>query len=201
VRLRPPGGCRLSVPEFRPVILGSDLGVYSLARAFHEAYGVTSVVVSNQPRGPISNSAILEVEIVGAGAGQEETLARLDQIADRHTGPTLMLLASAEHELDLITEYRDRLAARYLIPYASNDVLERARDKRALEEAGRALGLPVPRSTHIDLAPAQQPNWEPAQVDLTFPLVLKPANSGEHTLLNYPGKAKVHLVEDAAELR
>ena len=31
---------------FVPVILGGDIGTYSLAREFHEAYGVTSVVVA-----------------------------------------------------------------------------------------------------------------------------------------------------------
>ena len=31
-------------PVVQPVLLGGDFGVYALARSFHEAYGVTSIV-------------------------------------------------------------------------------------------------------------------------------------------------------------
>ncbi|HLS14449.1 MAG TPA: hypothetical protein VK095_08020 [Beutenbergiaceae bacterium] len=190
----------MSVPDFRPVILGSDLGVYSLARAFHEAYGVTSVVVSNQPRGPILNSAILEPEFVGAGASVEQTVVRLEEIADRHPGTKLMLLANAEHELDLVAENRERLMQRYIVPYAPTPVLDRARDKRVLDEVCGKLGLPVPRGMHIDLADATETDWAPPAHDLKFPVVAKPANSGVYTQLQFPGKRKVYLAQDAAEL-
>ena len=43
----PPSAVSATSP-FRAVIMGSDLGVYSLARAFHEAYGTTSVVVAQR---------------------------------------------------------------------------------------------------------------------------------------------------------
>ena len=34
----------MAATEFVPVLLGSDINAYSMARAFHEAYGVHSVV-------------------------------------------------------------------------------------------------------------------------------------------------------------
>lgn len=188
------------MPDFRPVILGSDLGVYSLARAFHEAYGVTSVVVSNQPRGPILNSKILHPEFVGAGASEEQTLQRLEEIAERHDGVRLILLANAEHELDLVSAHRERLMKNYVVPYAAAEVLDRARDKRVLDEVCADLGLPVPRGTHIDLADAGRDSWVVPEVDLTFPVVLKPANSGVHTQLQFPGKRKVYVAKDTGEL-
>lgn len=36
----------ISSNEFVPVILGGDITAYSLARAFHEAYGIRPVSVS-----------------------------------------------------------------------------------------------------------------------------------------------------------
>ena len=34
-------------PVVQPVLLGGDFGVYALARSFHEAYGVNSIVLSH----------------------------------------------------------------------------------------------------------------------------------------------------------
>ena len=36
----------IDVPDVLPVILGGDIGAYSLARAFHEAYGIVPLVLS-----------------------------------------------------------------------------------------------------------------------------------------------------------
>src|SRR5690606_5764840 len=87
-----PGGA--PVADFRPVLLGTDLGVYSIARSFHEAYGVRSIVVSNQSRGPVDHSRILDNVLVGAGASEDQTVAALVDVARRHAGTPLLLLVN-----------------------------------------------------------------------------------------------------------
>ena len=37
---------------FVPLLLGADINVYSMARAFHEAYGVKTVAYGMYPSGP-----------------------------------------------------------------------------------------------------------------------------------------------------
>ena len=46
--------------EFLPVILGADITAYSLARSFHEEYGIKSLVLSMSEGGYIANSDIIE---------------------------------------------------------------------------------------------------------------------------------------------
>ena len=50
--------------DFLPVLLGSDVNVYGMARSFHEAYGVKSVAVGKGRLNATSNSAIVTVECV-----------------------------------------------------------------------------------------------------------------------------------------
>ena len=50
--------------QIQPVILGADIGVYALARSFHEAYGVRSYVVSGAALGPVAHSQIIENVLV-----------------------------------------------------------------------------------------------------------------------------------------
>ena len=49
--------------EFLPVILGADITAYSLARSFHEEYGIKSLVLSMSEGGYIANSDIIENRI------------------------------------------------------------------------------------------------------------------------------------------
>ena len=185
--------------DFRPVLLGTDLGVYSIARSFHGAYGVRSIVVSNQLRGPIDHSRIIDNVLVGAGAGEEETVAALLDVARRHAGTPLLLMVNAEHEVELVVRHRAMLEPHFVIPFAPGDVLTAAADKEVLAAVCARLGIATPASQAVDLAEAGQAGWAPPALDLTFPVVLKPAVSAEHLLLSFAGKRKVYTATTAAQ--
>ena len=46
--------------EFLPVILGADITAYSLARSFHEEYGIRSLTLSMTQGGYVSTSSMIE---------------------------------------------------------------------------------------------------------------------------------------------
>lgn len=183
---------------FRPVILGTDLGVYSLARSFHEAYGVRAVVVSNSPRGPIDRSAIIENRFTGRGSTTEQILDALDRVAAEHAGTPLLLLVNAEHEVEMVRDHRARLEARYVVPMARDEALRRAGDKVVLTDVCRRLGIPVPATTSVTMDAVRAGTAAP--VDLRFPVVLKPAVSAEHLLMGFAGKKKVYPARDQGEV-
>ena len=50
----------MSQLSFQPLLFGGDINVYSVARAFHEAYGVKSIAYGRYPSFPCHGSAIID---------------------------------------------------------------------------------------------------------------------------------------------
>ena len=46
--------------SFQPLLFGGDINVYSVARAFHEAYGVNSGAYGKYPTFPCGCSSIID---------------------------------------------------------------------------------------------------------------------------------------------
>lgn len=177
-----------------PVLLGTDIGVYSMARSFHEAYGVRSIVVSEGPRGPIDHSSILENVYMGAGADDDRLLATLDRIAAENPGDRV-LMVNVEHHVDLVRRERAWLEERFVVPTPHDAVLDRVGDKAVLDGVLRSQGVASPAGVAVDVAGTDRSAWPRALADLTFPVVVKPATSGEYETLTFPGRKKVYAAD------
>jgi len=65
--------------NFQPVIIGTDLNSYGVARTFHMAYGVTSKIFGNKKLLMVDHSSICDVTEVNGFTKDEimvETLIR-----------------------------------------------------------------------------------------------------------------------------
>ena len=69
-----PGG---AATPFDLVLLGTGLGVYTLARAFHEEYGVVATVVTKVGIEPMRRSVSCEMRELGASASDEDLVTAL----------------------------------------------------------------------------------------------------------------------------
>lgn len=183
-----------------PVILGTDVGVYSMARSFHEAYGVRSVVVSEGPRGPIDHSSIIDNVYMGPGADDERLLATLDGIAAAHPDGKPVLMVNVEHHIDLVRRERAWLQERFVVPTPPDAVIERVGDKGVLDRVLRAEGVASPAHVAVDIPSTDRRDWAGMLGDLAFPVVVKPATSGEYETLTFPGRKKVFSAGAAEEV-
>src|SRR5690625_7498401 len=85
---------------FDLVLLGSGLGVYTLARAFHEEYGVVATVVTKVGIEPMRRSVTSEVRELGAAASDEDLItALLDLAAERGGRRPQLLLSNADSQI------------------------------------------------------------------------------------------------------
>ncbi len=189
---------------FQPVILGADIGVYALARAFHEGYGARSVVVSLTVTGPVADSTILENVVLGPDAGAEEMVAALRDVAARfgsgEGAPQLLLLANTDWLVRFLVTHRGELEQWYTVPFLGEELLGRLADKARFAELCTELGIRTPRTAVQDFAAADDAAWAPTPVDLPYPLIAKAANSADYERLSFPGKKKVYQVDSTDEL-
>ncbi|HRA51743.1 carboxylate--amine ligase [Actinotalea sp.] len=182
--------------DLQPVILGGDIGAYSLARTFHEAYGVRPVVVSTVATGLVRHSRILTNVVEPRIDQPDVVVARLRAIAAEHAGKRLILLGSADWLVRTIVENRDRLEDLYVVPYVQRDVLDRVTDKESFGRLCGELGLGHPATVVHDVGSDTMPDTS----TLRFPVIAKTGDTAAYHRVEFPGKKKVFTVGSPAEL-
>ena len=185
---------------FHLVLLGADIGIYALARAFHEEYAAVSTVVSLSALGPVADSTILRNVVLGADAGPEQILQALDSLAGELAvgpdAPQLLLVANTDWLVRFLVENRDALEQRYTVPFLDRALLARLADKAQFAELCTELGIPTPRTVVQDFAEAGAGRWQPVPVDLDFPLIAKAAGGSVRDALSVLGQLIAGSADD-----
>ncbi len=188
----------MSGGPLQPVILGADIGVYALARSFHEAYGVTSVVVAGAALGPVAHSRIVRHEIVADGHDPRQLVDRLVEVARSMPDKRLLLMANSDWLVRVVVQHRGLLEQYYVVPFLSEHLLDQLSDKATFAQICTDLGISVPRTLVQDFGAPDR--WEPVHVDLEYPLIAKAASSADYQDVEFAGKKKVFEIATPQEL-
>ena len=186
---------------FDLVLLGSGLGVYTLARAFHEEYGVVATVLTKVGIEPMRRSVTCDVRELGASASNEDLIdAALGLAAERGGVRPQLLLANADSLVQLMSDHREQLAEHYVMPMLEADTLERLSDKAEFARLCTEHGVATPRTEVIDLGAPREPDWQPPRTSIPFPVVMKAARTADMAGVHFAGKKKVWFLGDLEEL-
>lgn len=181
--------------EFLPIILGGDITTYSLARSFHEEYGVKSVAVSMLKSIMISHSSIIENIVVPDMDSKEHFVQRLIEIAKRYPGKKLLLMACGDWYVRMIVENRAALEEYYVVPYIGEELLNRLVLKDSFYRICDEVGVPYPKTFVYDCKDPQ-----PLDFDFSYPVIAKPASSAAYHYAKFEGKKKVFRMKSEEEL-
>lgn len=188
-------------PDFDLVLLGPDIGVFALARAFHEAYGTRSTVIARALTGPIANCDYITPVVLAVDADRDQLLASVLDIGRRHSGERpLLLLYNADSLANLVTDHAEEIGRHYRHLGLSRELLDTVSDKARFSEVCTQLGIATPRTHVQDLADADDPDWAPRPHDIPFPLIAKPSAGSEYENLRFEGKRKIWYLADQAQL-
>lgn len=194
--------------SFVPVITGGDLGAYSLAREFHEAYGVKSAVVPTAENLVVGGSQITQLYPAGAMFDPEHVIDHLAHVAAtlRKDGSRPLVLSPGyDHLARIMVEHSDEFRAMgYVFAELTTEQLDQAALKENFYALCETLGIKYPRTATLDCAEGSQiiedfvvslaaPDWE-------YPLILKAGDGGEWANTRFEGRRKVHYLDTPQEL-
>lgn len=171
--------------KFLPIILGSDLNTYSIAREIHEAYGIKSVVATSMILLPCINSQIIDFY-------KKENFSKdpavfkevLDKIYEdyKETYEKFIIFAPDDVMRTFVLSNVDKLNFNPLIPYADQEVIRGLGTKNDFYEKIKDLNL-APK-TYV----ANSKNYK----DLDYPadVFIKPDNDVFYKTLDFDGWQK-----------
>lgn len=186
-----------STIDFQPVLLGSDINVYGMARSFHEAYGVKSVAVGKGILGPCTASKIVKVEVVEPNLEDDGVFVKtLLDFAKRYegSGKKLLLVPCGDNYIKLLVRNQEKLRGTYLFECIDEALLMRLSLKESFYEVCTEHGFSFPKTTTCTYE-----NYKDVELPFDFPVIIKPSNSVAYWNCRFPHKKKVFVAETKAE--
>ena len=183
--------------EFQPIILGADITAYSLARSFHEQYGIKSITLSMTQAGYVDSSDIIENRYFPNMEKDEVAVEKLIEVGKEFQGKKkLIVFGCGDWYVRIIIENKDKLKDDYIIPYIDEDLLNRIVLKDKFYEIFEELGLNYPKTYVYEFGKEND-----LKFDFDYPVIAKPANSALYHYAEFEGKKKVFRFENEEELR
>ncbi len=187
---------KLKSKKIVPVLLGADLNCYSVARAFHEAYGITSEVFGKCHLGTIKYSKFIHFHLIDNDITDAALTDKLVEHARSYTDASLFLMGCTDDYAEKIIRNKDRLSEYYFCPCPDKALVDRLILKASFYETCEKYGIPYPETKVISSPKEADTENLP---DLGYPLIIKPSSSVLYWKYPFDGMKKVYTAENANE--
>ena len=182
--------------DFCVLLFASDINVYSVARAFHEAYGIVVDAFGKADSGPCVGSRIIRYDHHPQADTQEVFLAKVLDFAAANRDRKVLILGCGDNYLELISENKPNYPDNVIAPYVDIDFLHTLIHKEKFYALCEAHGVDYP-ATFIhrkDMAMNPALPFDP-------PYILKPSNGVEYWKHPFPGQNKAFKADTYQEMQ
>lgn len=180
--------------DFIPVLLGSDVNVYGMARAFHQEYKIRSIAVSKTIFTPTVDSKIIDFTLESNLEDPKIFLETLLKVKKQNMTKKLLLVPCGDGYVKLLVKFQKELREHYYFNCVSQEIFDMLSYKESFYEACDRYGFEYPKTEVISLE-----NYKTKQPGITFPVIIKASNSVEYNKCSFHGKMKVFVAQDKAE--
>lgn len=186
--------------KFTPILLGSDINVYGMARSFNEAYGIKVQAWAASQLAATRYSKIVDVEV---HEGFEEDPGFMNVMKQKieeyknHPEPVI-LIACGDGYAELLAKHKDELKDTFVVPYIDYDLLEKLISKEGFYEIAEKYGLPYPHTKIVTMDDYKAENY--LNLPFDYPVELKPEDPVSWLNCQFEGRKKAFTIHDEAEL-
>lgn len=182
--------------KFKPLLFAGDINVYSVARAFHEAYGVISTVYGKYPTGPCMNSKIIDYRPNEKADEPEEFYRLVCEFAAENKDVTVILMGCGDSYVELAARFKPQLPENVIAPYISDELMNTLINKEKFYEFCERVGVDYP-----DTFVHRKEMGKFFKLPFDGPFIIKPASGIEYWKHPYPTQKKVYKVDTLDELQ
>ncbi|MBR2667400.1 MAG: ATP-grasp domain-containing protein [Oscillospiraceae bacterium] len=187
----------MSELHLRPLLFGGDINVYSMARAFHEAYGLHSTVYAKFASGPCCDSKIADLRAVGEKNEDPDTFFQnVTAFANAHPEDTVLLIGCGDSYVKLAARFMGQYPDNVVAPYIPLELMEQLMNKERFYELCDELGIPHPLTFVYE-----KDMGADFTLPFDFPCVAKPSDGVAYWEHPFPGNDKVFHAGDRAALQ
>jgi D-aspartate ligase len=181
--------------DFEVLILGTDANSYYMARSTYEAYHKKAYLIGTKRLAFTKFSNILNVSYEPNLWDEAVFLKTLDNFIKEHNNKKIILISTNETYTEFISKNKDKINENYLFNYPDIEVINSLSNKEKFYKTYENSNLLFPKTIYFD---CQKDNLELS--NLTYPIVVKPANVVSYNHLEFVGKNKIYKVNDELEL-
>ncbi|MBR1802544.1 MAG: ATP-grasp domain-containing protein [Clostridia bacterium] len=186
---------KIQEKEFMAVLFGSDINTYSMARAFHQEYGIKSQVIGKYYTGPSYQSKIVDFYARPDIDQKEVFLEELTKFAKAHSDKKLILLGCGDNYVRQIIENKEELSKHFIVPYIDAPLMEQLIKKEFFYQMCEKYSIAYP---HTFIYSQEMGNS--FTLPFEFPVILKPSNSVDYFAHEFPTQHKVYKIKNREEL-
>ena len=187
--------------KFTPILLGSDINVYGMARSFNEAYGIKVQAWAATQLAATRYSKIVDVEVhpgFSSDPGFMDVMKQKITEYKDHQEPVI-LIACGDGYAELLAKHKEELEEAFIVPYINYDLLEKLISKEGFYEIAEQYGLPYPKTKIITMDSYKNNTY--LDVPFDFPVELKPEDPVSWLKCQFEGRKKAFTIHDEAELK
>lgn len=181
------------------MLLGSDMNVYGMARAFHDLYGETVKAYAETQLAPTRYTKILDLTLFSGFSEDPVFIEKMREIAkiyDKHDEPVI-LIGCGDGYAELISKHKEELSKTFICPYVDYDLLKSLNNKESFYKVADEYNLPHPLTKII--TKSMYDNNKDMDVPYDYPVALKPANSVEWLDIHFEGRKKAFTIHSDEE--
>ena len=180
---------------FVPLLLGADINVYSMARAFHEAYGVRTVAYGMYPSGPCYGSSIIDYRVSDGNDRPEKVLENVRHVSAQFPDKTILLLGCGDNYLTAIAANLGRYPENVVAPYVPLEQMEGLIHKERFYALCEKYGIDHP-ATFV----YQKDMGHDFALPFDGPFVVKPAESATYWDHPFDTQKKAYVLQTREEV-